>query len=100
TLVFAINNHEVADHHYAFYGAIAWLAAENEESEAQTRSHRLLREELGAEVHGEADERSWHLKHALLRRHTNLRREAKPFRDYARQSYEDTLTLYLHGICC
>ena len=25
---------------------------------------------------------------------------AKAFRAYARQSFIDTLTLYLHGICC
>jgi hypothetical protein len=27
-------------------------------------------------------------------------RGGKAFRDYARQSFIDTLTLYLHGICC
>jgi hypothetical protein len=60
----------------------------------------LLREELNRGVHGEVDEESWHLKQALLRRQTNVRKETKLFRDYARQSFVDTLTLYLHGICC
>jgi hypothetical protein len=46
------------------------------------------------------DEKSWHLKQGLLRRQTNVRKETKLFRDYARQSFEDTLTLYLHGACC
>jgi hypothetical protein len=27
-------------------------------------------------------------------------RESKAFKDYARQSFIDTVTLYLHGICC
>jgi len=27
-------------------------------------------------------------------------RGGKAFRDYTRQSFIDTLTLYLHGICC
>jgi hypothetical protein len=40
------------------------------------------------------------MKQALLRRETNARKETKVFRDYARQSFIDTLTLYLHGICC
>jgi hypothetical protein len=40
------------------------------------------------------------MKQALLRRETNARKEGKVFRDYARQSFIDTLTLYLHGICC
>ena len=46
------------------------------------------------------DEKSWHLKQALLRRQTNVRKETKLFREYARQAFEDTLTLYLHGTCC
>jgi hypothetical protein len=62
--------------------------------------HGLLREELSAEVHGEVDEKSWRLKQALLRRPMAARKDGKPFRDYARQSFEDTMTLYLHGICC
>jgi hypothetical protein len=60
----------------------------------------LLREEMNARVHGEVDEESWHMKQALLRRDTNVRKETKAFRDYVRQSLIDTLTLYLHGICC
>jgi hypothetical protein len=40
------------------------------------------------------------MKQALLRRQTNIRKETKLFRDYARQSFVDTLTLYLHGVCC
>jgi hypothetical protein len=51
-------------------------------------------------MHGEVDEKSWHLKQALLRRQANVRKETKLFRDYARQAFEDTLTLYLHGTCC
>jgi hypothetical protein len=40
------------------------------------------------------------MKQGLLRRQTTVRKETKVFRDYARQSFIDTLTLYLHGICC
>ena len=69
-------------------------------AEVQERFFRTIREELSAEVHGEVDEKSWHLKQALLRRQTNVRKETKLFREYARQAFEDTLTLYLHGTCC
>jgi hypothetical protein len=34
-----------------------------------------------------------------MRRSQNVR-NGKAFREYARQSFADTLTLYLHGICC
>jgi hypothetical protein len=99
-LVLATKDEEVANYHYTFYNALAALVAERWPLEAQESFCRQLREELNAEVHGEVDERSWHLKQVLARRQTNLRKETKLFRDYARQAFEDTLTLYLHGTCC
>jgi hypothetical protein len=99
-LVLAIKDMEVADYHYQFYNALAAVVADRWPQEIQERFFRTIREELSAEVHGEVDEKSWHLKQALLRRQTNVRRETKLFREYARQAFEDTLTLYLHGTCC
>lgn len=99
-LAFATKEEEVADYHYLFYNALAALAADHWKPEDRDRYYRLLREELKLEVHGEVDEHSWHQKQALLRRQTNIRKETRLFRDYARQSFVDTLTLYLHGICC
>lgn len=99
-LVFGIKDVEVADYHYTLFNALAALLSERWNTDTEERYFRLLREELGAEVHGEVDERSWHLKQALVRRQANVRKETKLFRDYARQSFEDTMTLYLHGICC
>jgi len=95
-----IKDIEVADYHYQFYSAIASLVADEWPAETQERFYRTIREELSAEVHGEIDEKSWHLKQALLRRQTNVRKETKLFREYAKQAFEDTLTLYLHGTCC
>jgi hypothetical protein len=99
-LVLAIKDMEVADYHYQFYNSLAAVVADRWSQEIQERFFRTIREELSAEVHGEVDEKSWHLKQALLRRQTNVRRETKLFREYARQAFEDTLTLYLHGTCC
>jgi hypothetical protein len=99
-IVLAVKDIDVADYHYTFYNSIAGLVSEHWAAEARERFTQLLREELGAEVHGEVDERSWHLKQSLLRRQSNVRNETKLFRDYARQAFEDTLTLYLHGTCC
>lgn len=99
-LAFSIKDQDVADYHYSFYQEIAGLMAGRWSADQQAQYFSLLREELGANVHGEVDEGSWHLKQALLRRQTNVRRETKAFREYARQSFVDTLTLYLHGICC
>ncbi len=99
-LLFALKDQDVSEYHYRFFHVLARLAADVWSGDAQTRYATVLREELNRAVHGEVDEESWHLKQALLRRQTNIRRETKLFRDYARQSFVDTLTLYLHGICC
>jgi hypothetical protein len=99
-IVLAIKDLEVADYHYQFYSALAGVVTDHWSDEVRERYFRTLREELSAEVHGEVDEKSWHLKQALQRRQTNVRKETKLFREYARQSFEDTLTLYLHGTCC
>jgi hypothetical protein len=99
-LVFALKDQDVSEYHYRFYHVLATLAADHCSEEALLEYSALLREELNAHVHGEVDEESWHMKQALLRRDTNLRKETKAFRDYVRQSLIDTLTLYLHGICC
>ncbi|HTM49177.1 MAG TPA: hypothetical protein VL285_10865 [Bryobacteraceae bacterium] len=101
TLAFSVKDEEMADYHYSFYNAIAGLVAEgSSDARAKEQFYGLVREELAAEVHGEVDERSWRLKQSLLRRQTNLHKETKIFHDYVRQALEDTLTLFLHGICC
>jgi len=99
-LVFALKDQDVSEYHYRFYHELAALAGDLWTEDAQIRYCTVLREELNAGVHGEVDEESWHLKQGLLRRQNNIRKETKAFRAYARQSFVDTLTLYLHGICC
>jgi Fe-S cluster biosynthesis and repair protein YggX len=100
TLLFAMKDRPVADYHYYFYRAVATMAADRAKEDQQGQFFSLLREELRGRVHGEVDQEGWRLKEALLRRQTNLRRETKLFREYAQQAFVDTLTLYLHGLCC
>ncbi|MDQ6758500.1 MAG: hypothetical protein M3Z32_01385 [Acidobacteriota bacterium] len=99
-LLFALQDQEVAEYHYRFYRMLATLMADRWSEEQQAAFSGLIREELAAGIHGEVDEESWHVKQALLRRQSNVRKETKIFRAYTRQSFIDTLTLYLHGICC
>ncbi len=99
-LVFALKDQEVSEYHYRLYHTLANLAANSWSEGAQEKYWTLLREELRANVHGEVGEESWQAKQGLLRRQSGIRKETKAFRDYARQSFVDTLTLYLHGICC
>lgn len=101
-LVFALKDQEVAEYHYRFYHLLASLLGEHWSDEAETAFSRVVREELNAEAHGEVDEPSWRMKQALRRTKGGRGgvRGGKTFREYARQSFIDTLTLYLHGICC
>lgn len=100
-LVFALKDQEVAEYHYRFYRVLASLMVDKCKEEEWQRFAGLLREELTANVHGEVDEESWRAKQMLLRRQpAKPAKDSKLFRSYARQAFIDTLTLYLHGICC
>jgi hypothetical protein len=99
-LVFALKDQEVAEYHYRFYRVLAALMVDRCTDDEYQSFAGLLREELSSDVHGEVDEESWQLKQSLVRRQSAARKDTKLFRDYARQAFTDTLTLYLHGICC
>ena len=88
------------EYHYRLYRRLAELVADNWSSEASSSFKALVRDELTGSVHGEVDDDSWQVKQTLLRRQSNIKRETQVFEDYVRQSFIDTLTLYLHGICC
>ena len=96
----AIKDVDVADYHYTFYNGLASLISYRMKDAQRERFSRLLREELSNEAHGEVEEKSWRLKQQLLRRQTNLLKDTKLQREYIRQAFEDTATLYLHGLCC
>lgn len=99
-LVFALKEQDVAEYHYRLYRRLAGLVAEKWSPEASAAFKAVIREELNASVHGEVDDESWQAKQNLVRRQANLKRESPLLQDYMRQSFIDTLTLYLHGICC
>lgn len=99
-LAFALKEQEIADYHYRFYHLISELVADQRTEEAKGRYDSLIREELNLKVNGEVDERCWTLKQAIVRRKGTAVRETKASREYMRSSFIDTLTLYLHGICC
>lgn len=99
-LVFALKEQDVAEYHYRLYRRLSALVAEKWLPEASASFKTMIREELNASVHGEVDDESWQAKQNLVRRQANLKRESPLLEDYLRQSFIDTLTLYLHGICC
>ncbi|MEZ5401449.1 MAG: hypothetical protein R2729_17390 [Bryobacteraceae bacterium] len=96
----AIDDMEVAEYHYELYRHLASHIAASCPEEKLAGYLGTIREELSNHMHGEVDEDSWQRKQQLLRRQTGATRDSKALREYARQSFVDTLTLYLHGICC
>jgi hypothetical protein len=99
-LVFALKEQDVAEYHYRLYRRLAALIADKLSSEVAAAFKGAIREELTGSVHGEVDDDSWQAKQSLLRRQANVKKDSPLFADYIRQSFIDTLTLYLHGICC
>ena len=99
-LFLAVTDEDPADCHYSFYSGVANLVCEILDGDALAGFSELLREELADHAHGEIDEHSWRLKEELVRRQTDPTRNTKLLRGYVRQSMQDTLTLYMHGLCC
>lgn len=99
-LLFGIEQQDVADYHYELFHAVAALACRAVGEDEFTRFSTLAFDELNRGTRGEVDERSLQLKMKLLRRRRLPGRNTKLMRRYVRQALEDTLTLYLHGLCC
>ncbi len=99
-LVFALKEQDVAEYHYRLYRRLAALVADKWDASSSELYTALIRQELQTKVHGEVDDDSWHAKQNLLRRNVHVTRDSKALTEYVRQSFIDTLTLYLHGICC
>jgi hypothetical protein len=99
-LVFALKEQDVAEYHYRLYRRLSALIADKWDEQTADLYKTLIRQELEIHVHGEVDDDSWHAKQNLLRKNAHVTRESKALNDYVRQSFIDTLTLYLHGICC
>lgn len=99
-LVFALKDQEIAEYHYRLYRRLATLMADQWNDTVRGAYTRLIREELSADAHGEVDDASWTAKQTLLRRQKGARKESPSYTAYLRQSFIDSLTLYLHGLCC
>lgn len=98
-LFLAIKDEDVADSHEVLYRELAELIADRSK-QVNDRFFELILEELKQETRGEVDDRGWKLKEQLIRRQSDPTKNTKLLRNYARQALVDTLSLYLHGLCC
>jgi hypothetical protein len=100
-IALATSGIDMSEYHYTLYDAIAAQMAKRAPANFLEDFGKLLREELTAEANGEIREDSWKLKQKYLHRAAgNGKRETTLWSDYQRQALRDTLTLFLHGICC
>jgi hypothetical protein len=99
-LAFTFNGHDVSEYHYRFYQHISHLIWDRNDANVRSRFSALLVEETNGNVHGEVDEDSWRTKQQLQRRNGKVKADSKVFAEYLKASFIDTMTLYLHGICC
>ena len=99
-LTFAVQGCDSGEYHYRLFRTIAAKVVERAAPKFWSDFEELLRDELKRHVHGEVDEESWRVKEELLIKAKVPWRDSKPFREYARVATIDTLTLYMHGLCC
>ena len=100
-IALATTNIDMSEYHYSLYDAIAGQTTKRAPASVIEDFGKLLREELAAEANGEIREDSWALKQKYLHRASgNGKRETTLWNDYLQQALRDTLTLFLHGICC
>ncbi len=62
--------------------------------------NKLLDSELDSNARGEVNELPWELKKELLSLASDADTRPEVFDNYRREALEQTLTLYLHGLCC
>jgi hypothetical protein len=99
-VLFAMQEPNLGDFHYYFFRAVSKLVAQAATPAALDRYSDLLVEEINEPMHGEVDEEGWRLKQDLFEKHLKVKRSTKGFAEYVASSFADTMTLYLHGLCC
>ncbi len=99
-LFIAVRDEELFDAHILLYRTLAQKLVDLAGDNFAEPFYDLIDSELGARTHGEVHEKAWRFKQELLSfkgdRPARLAMQAK----YRKQALEDTLTLYLHGLCC
>ena len=85
-----------------FSSTLAHLLSRKVDKSMQGRYASLLLTEMEQRVNGEVGEPSWDRKQNLPQRagEDGPNTKSKLFREYVAQSFTDTMTLYMHGICC
>jgi len=96
----AIKDEDMADSHDSYYHEVASALVPRIDDRSFDKFLAVIREELSNQIRGEIDDRGWSLKEELVRTQADVTQDTDKLRDYAEQALADTLSLYLHGLCC
>jgi hypothetical protein len=99
-LLFGTEGQDVADYHYWLFQSVAILGSATLHDDERARFAALVFDELNRGTRGEVDDASLQWKAKLQRRQQLPGRNTKIMREYIGHAMKDTLTLYLHGLCC
>ena len=99
-LFLAIRDEGLFDAHVLLYRSLADKIISVAGDEFSEPFYALVNSELSKHARGEVFEQAWQLKKELLSYRGDAEGRAKVLERYQRQALEDTLTLYLHGLCC
>jgi hypothetical protein len=100
-IALATSGIDMSEYHYTLYDALAVQITNRAPAAFIEDFANLLRAELSIEANGEIREESWELKQKYLHRPSgNGKRESALWNSYQGRALRDTLTLFLHGICC
>ena len=99
-LFLAVRDEGLFDAHVLLYTELADRIIAVASKEVAEPFYRVINDELSNGARGELYEGAWQLKKELLKRQGDGAESADLLADYRRQALSDTLTLYLHGLCC
>lgn len=99
-LFLAIRDEGLFDAHVLLYRSLASKLISLGGSGFAKRFYAMLDDELARGARGEVFESAWRLKNEVLSYTGDSSGKADVLARYRRQALEDTLTLYLHGLCC
>ncbi len=99
-LFLAIRDEGLFDAHVLLYQKLASRVIASAGEEFSEPFYTLVNEELQQNVRGEVQETAWKLKQELLSYQGDADGKSRLLARYHQQALEDTLTLYMHGLCC
>ena len=99
-LFIAVRDEELFDAHILLYETLADRLIAEGGDEFVAPFNRLVEAELRSRANGEVNETAWRAKQTMRTyRGDGAGRKSLKER-YLRQAFKDTLTLYMHGLCC